>query len=45
MHDKMFQTETNRIRPSEHYLVSAKEVLRDLIHTTSGIDGGISRLY
>lgn len=39
MNDMLFQMETNRLKPSEKYLIAAKEVLHDLIHATSGIDG------
>ncbi len=39
MNDTLFQMETNRLKPSENYLIAAKEVLHNLIHATSGIDG------
>lgn len=39
MNDKLFQMEANRLKPSEQYLVAAKEVLHELVHATSGIDG------
>lgn len=39
MNDMLFHMETNRLKPSEKYLIAAKEVLHDLIHATSGIDG------
>ncbi|TXD96511.1 roadblock/LC7 domain-containing protein [Psychrobacter frigidicola] len=39
MNDKLFQMESNRLKPSEQYLVAAKEVLHELVHATSGIDG------
>lgn len=39
MNDMLFHMETNRLKPSERYLIAAKEVLHDLIHATSGIDG------
>ncbi|WP_227677395.1 roadblock/LC7 domain-containing protein [Psychrobacter ciconiae] len=35
----LFQSESNRVKPAEAYLTAAKEVLQDLIHATSGIDG------
>ncbi len=39
MNNNLFQTEANRLKPSESYLVPAKEVLSELVHATSGIDG------
>ena len=39
MNDKLFQTDSNRIKPSELFIVTSKEVLHDLMHSTSGIDG------
>jgi predicted regulator of Ras-like GTPase activity (Roadblock/LC7/MglB family) len=39
MNDKLFQTESNRLKPSDDYLLAAKEVLQELVHATSGIDG------
>lgn len=39
MNDRLFQTEANRIKPSEGYLVASKEILGNLVHATSGIDG------
>lgn len=39
MNDKLFQTESSRLKPSELFVVASKEVLHDLVHSTSGIDG------
>ena len=39
INDTLFQTEASRVKPSDKYLAAAKEVLHDLVHTTSGIDG------
>lgn len=39
MNDKLFQTESSRLKPSELFVVTSKEVLHDLVHSTSGIDG------
>lgn len=39
MNDKLFQTDSNRIKPSELFIVTSKEVIHDLMHSTSGIDG------
>lgn len=35
----LFESQSNRVKPAEAYLVAAKEVLHELIHATSGIDG------
>lgn len=35
----LFQSESNRVKPAEAYLTAAKEILHELIHATSGIDG------
>lgn len=39
INDNLFQTDASRVKPSDKYLLAAKEVLHDLVHTTSGIDG------
>lgn len=39
MNDMLFQMDANRLKPSESYLTAAKEVLQDLVHATSGIEG------
>lgn len=39
MNDTLFQTESNRVKPSENYLLATKDVLHNLMHTTSGVDG------
>lgn len=39
MTQRLFQSETNRIKPSDQFISLSKEVLHELVHTTSGIDG------
>lgn len=39
MNDMLFQMDATRIKPSEGYLIAAKDVLQDLVHATSGIEG------
>ena len=39
MSDKLFQTATNRVKPDALYVAASKEVLHELVHSTSGIDG------
>ncbi|MDO5768239.1 MAG: roadblock/LC7 domain-containing protein [Psychrobacter sp.] len=39
MSDKLFQSESNRVKPSEQYITTSKEVLHELVHATSGVDG------
>lgn len=38
MNDKLFQME-NRVKPSDKFTTLSSEVLHDLVHTTSGVDG------
>ena len=38
MNDQLFQMES-RIKPSEQFIARSNEVLHELIHTTSGIEG------
>lgn len=38
MNDTLFQME-NRVKPSEKFIALSSEVLHELIHTTSGVDG------
>ena len=38
MNDQLFQMES-RIKPSEQFIALSNEVLHELIHTTSGIEG------
>lgn len=38
MNDTLFQME-NRVKPSEKFITLSSEVLHELIHTTSGVDG------
>ncbi len=39
MNDTLFQSDANRVKPSHNFVTAAKDVLHDLVHTTSGIDG------
>ena len=39
MSDKLFQSESNRVKPSDQYITTSKEVLHELVHATSGVDG------
>ncbi len=39
MSDHLFQSETNRVKPSDSFISNSKEVLHELVHATSGIDG------
>lgn len=39
MSDRLFQSEANRVKPSEKFISTSKEVLHELVHTTSGVDG------
>ena len=38
MSDKLFQSESNRVKPADAFITASKEA-RELVHTTSGIDG------
>lgn len=38
MNSKLFQME-NRVKPSDDFINQSKQVLHDLVHTTSGVDG------
>lgn len=38
MNDTLFQME-NRVKPSDKFITLSSEVLHELIHTTSGVDG------
>lgn len=38
MNDKLFKT-ANRIKPADRFITVSKEVLQELVHSTSGIDG------
>ncbi|WP_315040612.1 roadblock/LC7 domain-containing protein [Faucicola mancuniensis] len=38
MNDKLFQMES-RVKPSDKFVALSSEVLHELVHTTSGIDG------
>lgn len=39
MNDNLFMTDSSRAKPSESFIIAAKDVLHNLVHTTSGIDG------
>lgn len=34
-----FKLDSNRIKPSEQFVVTSKEVLHELVHSTTGVDG------
>lgn len=38
MNDKLFQMES-RVKPSEQFVTLSNEILHELVHTTSGVDG------
>lgn len=37
--NKLFQSESNRVKPAEQFIAVSKEVLNELVHSTSGVDG------
>lgn len=37
--NKLFVSDSNRVKPAEQFLAISKEVLGELVHVTSGIDG------
>lgn len=39
MSDKLFKSDSNRIKPSDKFVSASKEVLNSLVHSTSGIEG------
>lgn len=39
MSQKLFQSESNRVKPAEQFISLSKEVLSELVHATNGIDG------
>ena len=39
MSNKLFQSDSKRVKPKETFIVASKEVLYNLVHSTSGIDG------
>lgn len=39
LNDRLFKSEANRIKPSEQFIAVSKEVLQELVHSTSGVDG------
>lgn len=38
MNNKLFQME-NRVKPAEEFISNSQQILHDLVHTTSGVDG------
>lgn len=39
MNQRLFQSESNRVKPAEQFIALSKEVLSELVHSTSGVDG------
>ncbi|WP_227429947.1 roadblock/LC7 domain-containing protein [Psychrobacter sp. I-STPA6b] len=39
MNNKLFQSDSKRIKPAPEFITSSKETLYNLVHSTSGIDG------
>lgn len=39
MNNNVFQSESKRVKPADAFVAASKEVLHDLVHSTSGIDG------
>lgn len=39
MNDRLFQAAANRVKPSDGFVSGSKEVLQELTHATSGVDG------
>ena len=39
MSSKLFQSDNKRVKPEESFVVASQEVLQELVHATSGIDG------
>ncbi|MDO4427495.1 MAG: roadblock/LC7 domain-containing protein [Moraxella sp.] len=39
MNTKLFQSESNRVKPSEQFIAVSREVLHELVHSTNGVDG------
>lgn len=39
MNTKLFQSESNRVKPSEQFITVSREVLHELVHSTNGVDG------
>lgn len=39
MSDKLFTSDSNRIKPSDQFIIASKEVLNGLVHSTSGVEG------
>lgn len=39
MNQKLFLSESNRVKPAEQFITASKEVLHELVHATNGVDG------
>lgn len=39
MKEKIFQSDSNRVKPSEQFIAVSKEILHELVHATNGVDG------
>lgn len=39
MNDKLFQSDANRVKPTEQFINTSKEILGELVQSTSGVDG------
>lgn len=39
MNNRLFQSDATRVKPAAEFITGSKEVLSDLVHATSGIDG------
>lgn len=39
MNDKIFQSDANRVKPTEQFIIASKEVLNELVQSTSGVEG------
>ncbi len=39
MNEKLFQSDSNRVKPSEPFIAVSKEILHELVHATNGVDG------
>lgn len=39
MNDKLFQSDANRVKPTEQFINASKEILSELVQATSGVDG------
>ncbi len=39
MNEKLFQSNSNRVKPAEQFVALSKEILHELVHSTHGVDG------